>query len=157
MQYQLKKEQLLNCDMETAWKFFSSPKNLSKITPKEMNFIVLTEFDEDEIFQGMEIDYTVSPLFHIPLKWKTLITQVNFHKSFTDLQEKGPFKYWTHYHEFFANENGVLMKDTVDYELPFGFLGKLAHRLMVKKKLEEIFNFRYRVLENTFNKKMAIT
>lgn len=157
MQYQLKKEQLLNCDMETAWKFFSSPKNLSKITPKEMNFIVLTEFDEDEIFQGMEIDYTVSPLFHIPLKWKTLITQVNFHKSFTDLQEKGPFKYWRHYHEFFANENGVLMKDTVDYELPFGFLGKLAHRLMVKKKLEEIFNFRYRVLENTFNKKMAAT
>lgn len=154
MRYQLKREQQLKCDVVTAWKFFSWPQNLSKITPKEMNFIVLTELDDDEIYRGMEIDYTVSPLFHIPLKWKTLITQVDFHKSFTDLQEKGPYKYWKHFHEFIPNEKGVLMKDTVDYELPFGFLGTLAHSLLVKKKLEGIFNFRHDVLEKNFNKKI---
>lgn len=157
MRYQLKREQQLQCDIETAWKFFSSPQNLSKITPNEMNFVVLTELEEVEIFEGMGIDYTVSPLFHIPLKWKTRITQVNFQKSFTDIQEKGPYKYWKHFHEFFPNENGVLMKDTVDYELPFGFLGILAHRVMVKKKLEGIFNFRHDVLEKNFNKKIATT
>jgi hypothetical protein len=44
------------------------------------------------------------------------------------------------------------MKDTVDYELPFGFLGKIAHLLFVKKKLADIFDFRYSVLEKLFNK-----
>lgn len=139
------------CDLATAWAFFSSSKNLSKITPKEMNFVVLTNLSDDEIYPGMEIDYTVSPLLGIPMKWKTLITHVEFQKSFTDFQKKGPYKYWKHFHEFVPNEKGVLMKDTVNYELPMGILGSIAHRLFVKKKLEDIFNYRYRVLENSFN------
>ena len=72
-------------------------------------------------------------------------------KCFIDFQEKGPYKYWNHLHEFIPNKNGVLMKDTVDYVLPFGLLGKMAHLLFVKKKLENIFNFRYIVLEKLFN------
>ena len=88
MRYQLKREQHLYCDIETAWNYFSSPENLSKITPREMNFIVLTKLDGSEIYPGMEIEYTISPFFHIPLKWKTRITQVDYQKSFTDLQEK---------------------------------------------------------------------
>lgn len=151
MRYQLYREQQLNCDMETAWSFFSSPKNLSKITPKEMNFKVLTEYDNTQIFEGMIIDYTVSPLLHIPLKWRTRITQVEWNKSFTDFQEKGPYKYWNHFHEFIPNESGILMKDTVNYELPLGLLGTLAHSIFVKNKLSDIFNYRYQILEKMFN------
>ncbi|ADY52772.1 hypothetical protein Pedsa_2220 [Pseudopedobacter saltans DSM 12145] len=151
MRYQLYREQQLNCDMETAWSFFSSPKNLSKITPKEMNFKVLTEYDNTQIFEGMIIDYTVSPLLHIPIKWRTRITQVEWNKSFTDFQEKGPYKYWNHFHEFIPNESGILMKDTVNYELPLGFLGTLAHSIFVKNKLADIFNYRYQILEKMFN------
>ena len=44
------------------------------------------------------------------------------------------------------------MIDKVDYELPFGLLGNIAHALFVKKKLEKIFNYRFHVLENLFNK-----
>lgn len=155
MRYQLKRRQQLRCDIETAWKFFSSPLNLATITPKEMNFVVHTALTEGEIFEGMEIDYTVSPLFNIPLKWKTRITQVDHHKSFTDMQEKGPYKYWKHVHEFYPNVNGVLMRDTVEYELPFGLLGRVVHKLLVKKKLEKIFNFRFAVLEKYFDKKIT--
>lgn len=152
MKHRLYREQQLNCDIETAWKFFSAANNLSKITPKEMNFIVLTQFESDEIYEGMMIDYFVSPLFGIKMKWKTEITQVDFHKSFTDFQKKGPYKLWHHHHEFIQNEKGILMKDTVDYELPLGFLGEIAHGLMVKKKVQDIFDYRYKVLEERFNK-----
>ncbi len=152
MKYQLYREQQLNCDIETAWDFFTSPMNLAKITPKDMAFTVLTEHKNEKIFEGMIIDYTVSPLLGIPLKWKTRITEVIPNKSFTDFQEKGPYKLWKHYHEFIANEKGVLMKDKVDYELPMGFLGNIAHALFVKKKLEKIFNYRFQILENLFNK-----
>ena len=151
MRYQLKTTQQLNCDLATAWKFFSSPHNLSRITPKEMNFVVKTEIKEDEIYEGMEIAYTVSPVLNIPMKWKTIITEVDFQKSFTDFQKKGPYKYWNHRHEFIPNEQGVLMKDTVDYELPFGFLGTIAHKVFVKKKVQSIFDYRYEVLEERFN------
>lgn len=152
MKYQLYKEQQINCDIETAWSFFSDPKNLSKITPKEMDFVVLSDNADEEIYEEMVIDYTVSPLLGIPLKWTTRITQVDYMKSFTDFQEKGPYKLWNHFHEFIPNEKGVLVKDTVDYELPLGFLGRLAHPILVKGKLEKIFAYRFQVLEEKFNK-----
>lgn len=153
MRYQLYREQQLNCDIDTAWAFFSSPQNLSKITPKDMGFTVLSNYKNEPIFEGMVIDYTVSPLLKIPLKWRTRIVQVDPYKSFTDFQENGPYKYWNHFHEFIVNQKGVLMKDTVEYELPLGILGALAHQVLVKNKLSQIFNYRYNVLEKMFNQK----
>lgn len=151
MKHQLRREQQLNCDIATVWDFFSSPMNLSEITPNGMNFTVLSEDTGEKIFVGMRIDYIVSPLFGIPLKWQTKIAQVDELKSFTDFQQKGPYRYWNHFHEFIPNENGVLMKDTVDYELPFGLLGEIAHSLLVRGKLKNIFDYRYRILEKQFN------
>ncbi len=99
------------------------------------------------------IDYTVSPIFRIPMKWRTKITDVDFQKSFTDFQEKGPYKYWNHFHELIPNDQSVLVRDTVNYEMPFSILGTLAHQLFVKRKLESIFSYRYQYLEKTFNQK----
>lgn len=152
MKYRLERTQQLNCSIDVAWDFFSSPHNLEKITPREMGFVVLTNLESDEIYEGLVIEYTVRPLLNIPLKWKTRITQVDFQKSFTDFQEKGPYKLWNHSHYFEARENGVFMRDVVDYELPFGILGNLTHTLVVKRKLNHIFDFRYRILEELFNK-----
>ncbi|CEJ69676.1 hypothetical protein BN1195_01978 [Chryseobacterium oranimense G311] len=153
MKHRLIREQQLNCDRATAWKFFSSANNLSEITPKDMNFVVLTAMENDEIYEGMLIDYYVSPLFGIKMKWQTEIIKVDFQRSFIDFQKKGPYKLWHHHHEFIPNEKGILMKDTVDYELPLVFLGEIAHTVFVKKKLEYIFDYRYAVLEEMFNKK----
>ncbi|WP_312344279.1 SRPBCC family protein [Chryseobacterium binzhouense] len=153
MIHQLYREQQLNCTIDEAWRFFSSANNLSKITPKEMNFIVRTQLSDDNIYKGMIIDYFVSPMLNIKMSWQTEITEVDFQKSFTDFQKKGPYKLWNHRHDFIENENGVLMKDTVDYELPLGFLGEIAHGIFVKKKLEHIFDYRTKVLEEMFNQK----
>lgn len=153
MIHQLKREQQINCDIETAWNFFSAANNLSKITPKDMNFIVRTKMESDEIYEGMIIDYYVSPIFGIKMDWQTEITQVSHHRSFTDFQNKGPYKLWNHFHEFIPNEKGVLIKDTVDYELPLGFLGEIAHQLFVKRKVEHIFSYRFNILEKMFNQK----
>ena len=151
MSYKLKREQQLNCSVESAWNFFSSPHNLSRITPKDMGFVVLSDLPEGAIYKGMIIDYTVSPVLGIPLKWQTEITAVNYQENFTDFQKKGPYKLWRHHHEFIPNQNGVLMIDTVDYELPFGVIGRIVHGLMVRKKLQHIFDYRHQVLEQLFN------
>lgn len=151
MIYKLYREQQLQTDIQTAWDFFSSPYNLATITPKEMAFKVKSQHDGQAIYQGLLIDYTVSPLLSIPLKWQTEITDVENLKSFTDFQKKGPYKLWKHHHNFIPTENGVLMQDTVYYELPFGILGKLVHFLFVKKRISQIFDYRYIVLEKMFN------
>ena len=153
MIHQLRRTQQLYCDIDTAWNFFSSPANLARITPKNLKFVVPENLGVWDIHEGVTIDYRLSPLLGIPVKWRTIITQVEDKKSFTDYQEKGPYKLWKHFHEFFPNEQGVLMRDSVDYELPLGFLGELVHALTVRKKLEYIFDYRFETLEALFNRK----
>lgn len=151
MMHQLKRSQQLKCDIDTAWKFFSSPNNLSRITPSSLKFRVVDNFKESSIYEGMLINYKVSPFLGLQMNWQTLISQIDNQKSFTDFQQKGPYKFWNHFHEFIANDHGVLMKDTVDYELPFGIIGKIANSLFIRKKLKQIFDYRYQVLEKLFN------
>ena len=105
-----------------------------------------------EIHQGMLIDYTVRPLFGIPLRWQTEICRVEKPYIFTDRQLKGPYKMWEHTHSYEKVENGILMKDEVKYQLPLGVLGDIANSIIVKKKIEEIFAYRKKVLETMFKK-----
>ena len=69
---------------------------------------------------------------------------------FVDRQLKGPYKMWEHTHEFIEQEKGILMKDSVKYQLPFGIIGKMAHSLIVKQKIERIFNYRKGILQKIF-------
>jgi ligand-binding SRPBCC domain-containing protein len=149
--YYFRAEQLLPVDLPTAWAFFSSPKNLARITPPEMDFTTLSNFEEgQEIYTGMLIDYKVKPLFGISMSWQTEIREVQKPYSFVDIQLKGPYRLWQHTHTFIEKENGVLMQDEVKYQLPFGPLGVLSHALLVRRKLESLFAFRKAAIERIF-------
>lgn len=149
--YQLKRKQLVKTDLQTCWDFFSSPKNLSVITPEKMKFTVLTE-QPKTMYEGLMIAYKVSPVLGIPLGWITEIKTVQDKVFFVDEQRKGPYKIWHHEHHFETVEGGVLMTDIVSYTLPFGFLGKFAHWLFVRKQLEAIFEYRYMKVESLFDR-----
>lgn len=149
--YYYKTEQFLSTDINTAWNFFSSAKNLARITPPELDFNILTALDEKDIYQGMLIEYTITPLFGILLNWQTQILTIKKPEMFIDKQLKGPYKIWEHTHEFIQTEKGVLMKDSVKYLLPLGILGNIAHSLFVRRKIERIFNYRKQVLNKIFN------
>ena len=147
--YQLKRTQFVKTDLATCWDFFSSPNNLNKITPKEMGFDVLTEGVEN-MYEGLMIEYKVRPLLNIPLRWITEITHVKYQEYFVDEQRKGPYKLWHHEHHFKEVQGGVEMTDIVSYELPFGILGKMVHPLVVKKKLDQIFAYRFKIVDEVF-------
>ena len=148
--FQYKTEQFLPIGIDEAWSFFSSPKNLATITPAELDFKILSDVNDEEIYEGMKIDYIVKPLFKIPVHWQTEIIKVNKANSFTDRQLKGPYKVWEHTHTFNILNNGILMHDVINYQLPFGFAGNIAHALLVKKKIEHIFAYRKNILEKIF-------
>ena len=149
--HQLTAEQFLPITLQKAWDFFSSPKNLSKITPPEMGFIIRTKLDDNKgIYDGMLIDYTVKPLFGIPMHWRTEIYSVKDKYQFTDRQLIGPYSVWEHTHTFVEKDGGVLMSDVVNYKLPLGPLGHLAHVLLVRRKIQGIFAYRKQVLDRLF-------
>jgi ligand-binding SRPBCC domain-containing protein len=152
--YQLNKEQYLPISVSEAWAFFSSAKNLSKITPPGMKFHIRTDLKDGAIYELLQIEYTVRPVLNIPLHWVTGISKVNEPFSFTDLQLKGPYALWEHTHTFEQAPGGVKMTDQVRYALPLGLLGTLAHSIFVKQKLKNIFDFRERTLNQLFGKYM---
>ena len=147
--YSLKTEQNLPISLQEAWDFFSSPKNLSKITPKNMGFII-TNQPSETMFEGQIITYKVSPLLGVKINWMTEITTVKDNEYFIDEQRFGPYSLWHHRHHFYEIDGGIKMIDEVNYKLPFGFLGSIAHRLFVRKKLKSIFEYREKVLIEMF-------
>ena len=148
--YQIKKKQFVKTDLDTCWDFFSSPKNLKVITPDYMGFHVKTDVP-DKMYEGLMIEYKVTPLLNIPMNWITEIKYVHDKKFFVDEQRKGPYAMWHHEHHFEEVDAGVMMTDIVSYRVPLGILGKLAHPIVVKGKLEEIFDYRFQKVEELFN------
>lgn len=149
--HQLKRIQKLPIDIKTAWDFFSSPKNLSVITPPEMGFVVTSALPE-KMYPGMMITYTVKPMLGIPVTWVTEITHVREQQFFVDEQRVGPYSIWHHQHFFKPIEGGIEMTDIVDYKLPFGIIGDIVQPFLVKPRLEHIFNYRNEKLEELFGK-----
>ena len=149
--YQLKRTQLIKSDLKTCWEFFSSPQNLKESTPPYMGFDIKVSLPK-EMYEGLMIAYTVRPLFSIPMTWITEIKTVKENQFFVDEQRKGPYTIWHHEHHFKETPEGVEMTDIVTYVLPLGFLGRLVHPFIVKPKLDEIFAYRFKRVEEIFNK-----
>jgi len=148
--YQIKRIQNIPIELKKAWDFFSQPDNLKLITPDYLNFKILSKSDAGEMYPGMIITYTLSPLFHISINWATEISQVKEYKYFIDNQIKGPYKIWHHEHHFKETEQGVEMRDILYYEIPYGFLGRFLHKLIIGKKVNEIFNYREQKIKELF-------
>ncbi len=151
--YELYRETVLPISVVEAWDFFSNPSNLAKITPVEMEFKVVTKDLPEHIHNGLMIEYVVRPLAGIPLRWLSQISAVNAPFSFVDEQLKGPYAYWHHEHTFEEKDGAVLMKDKVTYAISFGWLGQLANKLIVRKKLAQIFDYRTEQILTIFKSK----
>lgn len=145
----LRQSQDLPITIDQAWEFFSSPKNLARITPSSLGFVIISNPPAD-IFDGLSITYTVKPLFGIPLKWVSMIKEVKRPNKFVDEQVIGPYAYWHHVHHFTVIPGGVRVDDEVTYALPMGIVGALFQPVLVAPRLKEIFEFRRNTLIQLF-------
>jgi len=155
--YQFQREQLIDASLEDVWDFIKNPKNLKRITPDYMDFKVTSKDAGDNMYPGMIISYRVRPVLNIPMTWVTEITHVSENKYFVDEQRKGPYKIWHHEHKLELTEDGVLMTDLITYEPPLGFLGAIANSLFIKGQLNNIFNYREKVVTDYFKMKPSRT
>jgi len=147
--YRLETIQNLPISQSEAWDFLSDPKNLKRITPEYMGFKIVSGAAE-RMFAGQIIQYVVTPLLNIPTTWVTEITHVEEGNYFVDEQRFGPYDLWHHKHFIKPIKKGVEMIDIVDYKIPFGVLGRIAHPFIVAPKLKEIFEYRKKALIELF-------
>lgn len=148
--YNLKTTQVLPLSLEAAWDFFSSPRNLSKITPREMGFQILYISGGNKTYQGQIIRYKVQIMPLVKVHWTTEITHVKEPYYFVDEQRFGPYALWHHQHHFREVEGGVEMVDEVNYAIPLGILGRMANWFFVERQVRSIFEYRRKVLAQYF-------
>lgn len=146
----LEQTQTVHASPDECWAFFSDPRNLSRITPPELDFQIISRLPE-KMHQGMMIEYRVRPLFGIQLPWLTEITTVREPFYFVDEQRLGPYRLWHHEHLFTPLPDGtVSMTDRVHYILPFAPFSEIIHPLLVAPQLRRIFDYRRAAISSLF-------
>jgi ligand-binding SRPBCC domain-containing protein len=146
--YSLDRSEEIHASLEEVFAFFSDPGNLSRITPQWLRFRIAGE-PPRALAEGSRIEYRIRWGL-LTLRWVTRIARWVPGVEFQDVQEHGPYRTWVHTHRFTRRGRVVLMQDHVDYALPFGVLGRLAHHLRVRRQLEAIFDYRRRTIQELF-------
>ena len=164
MRHIFENEQWLPYPVEQVFAFFANPENLPRLMPKwqkarieEASFAPPPPRPTGQaptlrlrgIAAGAGTKMTISfkpfPFSPLRVPWDAEITDFAWNDHFCDSQTRGPFAYWRHCHSVKAEARdtpGTLLKDRVEYELPMGILGEIAHTVAVRAQLQRIFNFR---------------
>jgi ligand-binding SRPBCC domain-containing protein len=140
MVYTLQREQYLPQPIDEVFAFFADAGNLEAITPPWLRFNILTP-RPIAMAPGALIEYRLR--WHgMPIRWTTRIERWEPPTRFCDVQLHGPYRLWEHEHTFEPCDSGTRMRDVVRYALPFGVLGRLAQRMIVRSDLDAIFDYR---------------
>jgi ligand-binding SRPBCC domain-containing protein len=149
--YTLYAKQTVSKEIGLLWDFFRKPTNLNKLTPEDVHFKIKSG-KSDDFYEGKIISYKIKPFKLLALNWVTEISQIKEGSCFIDNQISGPYKMWRHEHHFKDNHNGTTeIIDKVKYKVPFYIVGKLMHKMFIRKKLFNIFMFRQKQINNLFN------
>ncbi len=163
MPQHLKFEQWVPFPIERVFAFFSNPENLPRIMPASSGTRLIainsmpaptppTGSGDKAAGVGSTIvtSFRVFPPLPIRAQWIARITEFEWNHRFADVQDKGPFKSWHHRHEFRLEVRegvtGTRVRDVIDYEIGFGFLGAIANAFFVRRQMESTFAQRQRTL-----------
>jgi ligand-binding SRPBCC domain-containing protein len=154
--------------VELVFAFFANPANLPRMMPPRLEARIedariqpppprpLAQ-DASRRFKsvasgvGSEILVSFYPIPWVPrrVSWLACITQFEWNSHFCDAQLRGPFTAFQHRHgiaaEFRDGQEGTLVSDAVEYELPYGWLGRLGGA-MVRRQLARSFAYRQKRL-----------
>jgi ligand-binding SRPBCC domain-containing protein len=167
----LERRQRVDRPLAEVFALYADARNLARITPSWLGFRIVgyappgagqraraggagvgdsgrsgTETEAPTMRTGLRIEYRVRPL-GFPQRWVSEITVWEPPRRFVDEQVTGPYRRWRHEHGFVAVEGGTEITDRVEYELPFGPLGRVVERWLVARQLRAIFDHRTRVVQ----------
>jgi ligand-binding SRPBCC domain-containing protein len=141
----IERSQLVPVPLEDAFAFFADASNLEALTPPWLHFRILTP-QPIPMEKGTTIEYVLTT-HRVPVRWRTEIIEWRPGRRFVDKQVEGPFRLWEHTHAFEEQHHGTMICDTLLYRMPYGPLGAVAHRIVVARDLERIFDYRRDAVE----------
>jgi ligand-binding SRPBCC domain-containing protein len=156
MSHHLEFEQWVPFPLERVFAFFSNPENLPRIMPASSctQMIGLNRVPPPDVAgvssqkaagggSSIVTSFRVFSFLPIRRRWVARITEFEWNHYFADMQDEGPFKSWHHRHEFAtARRNGAegtTIRDVIDYEVSFGFLGSIANALFIRRQMQSTF------------------
>lgn len=146
--YRLRMEQSFDCPPETLFSFVADPTNLERLMPPELK-VKLIHADDNPVRVDtvMELQFKLG---RFPFRWMGRVTEYRENEYFKDVMEYGPYRTWEHSHLVDREEERTTLQDLVYYELPYGFLGRMAHGIFVARRLKTMFAHRARVMRSEF-------
>jgi ligand-binding SRPBCC domain-containing protein len=147
--FRFEAEQLVPASLEEVWDFFATPANLLKVMPPDMELELLPPVP-DKVEEGLIMPCRVKlfPGWHA--QWVTEFTHVRPLSFFVDEQRFGPYRFWHCRHSFVARDKGTLVKDVIHYALWPPLIDSVVNALVARRKLEDIFVYRKRMIEKIF-------
>jgi ligand-binding SRPBCC domain-containing protein len=137
------KQSVIRASPERVFAFHERPDALRLLIPPWEPTRVLDA--APDLCVGAEAVVETRLLWLVPVRWLARHTLYDPPRVFEDVQIEGPFKSWRHRHVVEPHEKGAVLRDEVDFETPFGVVGRLAAPLLVEPRLRRLFDYRHRV------------
>jgi hypothetical protein len=137
------KQSLIQASPERVFEFHEQPNVLTLLIPPWESARVIQPAKISEV--GAQAIVETRILGPIKTRWVAQHTAYDPPHSFEDVQIKGPFRRWRHRHLIEAGNNGAVLRDEIDYEPPFWFLGRALAPILIQKRLQRLFDYRHEV------------
>jgi ligand-binding SRPBCC domain-containing protein len=164
MTHHFETEYRLSVSIERVFLFFANPANLPRIMPPSTGaellrvellpppgVSVVATVTSQEPLAGIGSQIIVSvrilPFFPFRMQWIAKITEFEWNHHFADEQIRGPFKSFQHRHELRSDTRGTIVRDTIEYNVGFGWLGTLINTILVAPMLRRTFRYRQQAVE----------
>ncbi len=143
------KTTIIDCSLEELFEFHLDSNNITKITPENIKVELLNS--DTKTFEGKIVQIKTTKFF-IPTYWEVKIEKLQKPDILVDVAIKSPFKYWKHQHIFTKKNDKCELKDMIEYELPFGFLGSFI-KTFIDMDIKNMFDFRHIQTKKLLEKK----
>jgi len=137
------KESIIRATPERVFEFHEQTNVLSLLIPPWESARVIQPARISEV--GAQAIVETKVFGPISVRWIAEHTVYDPPHMFEDVQVKGPFRSWRHRHVVETHASGAILRDEIDYEPPFGFLGRALAPVLVRRRLEKLFNYRHEV------------
>jgi hypothetical protein len=137
------KESIIGADQARVFAFHELPDALARLTPPWESSRVIRMAKISEV--GSEAIVETRLLGLIPVRWVARHTMYDPPRMFEDVQVSGPFRYWRHRHLITPHAEGALLRDEIEYEPPFSFIGQLVEPFLITPRLTKLFDYRHAV------------
>ena len=136
------KESLIHATPERVFAFHEQADALKQLIPPWEGSRIIEAAQISSIGSRAIVDISA---LGIRMRWIAEHTAYDPPRMFEDVQVKGPFRSWRHRHTVEPVSGGAVLRDEIDYEPPFGLLGRLVAPILIQQRLQKLFDYRHEV------------